>query len=314
MQFAESKYITGDQTDTCRLAETAYAREELHRTITDLLGTQDELVDERLGISLYRCTASMGPTSLLFKPSISIIPRGRKRVVLGTTTYLYDESRFLLTALDLPTVVQVLDASFESPYSSALIKLNLPMANQIIGEMDVIEPKPVTLEPGIATGPATASLLNVVSRQIELLKHPEDIPFLAESLHRELLYRILRTDAAAYLREVVRLGTQGNNVARAVEWLRHNFQKPFRAEELASIAAMSVSTLQHQFRLVTSLTPLQYQKHLRLHHARHLLLTEGTDIATAADKVGYKSVTQFTREYRRLFNMPPARDIRSLRT
>jgi AraC-like DNA-binding protein len=162
-------------------------------------------------------------------------------------------------------------------------------------------------------GETTVGLLGASIRMLDLLDTPEDIPFLAQLAHREMLYRILRTPQAERLRAIATSGDLGQRTARAISWLRANYAKPLRMEELASTARMGVSTLHHQFRALTAMSPLQYQKQLRLQTARQRMLMDGLDATTAAYEVGYESVSQFSREYSRFFGQPPIRDIKGLR-
>jgi transcriptional regulator GlxA family with amidase domain len=148
---------------------------------------------------------------------------------------------------------------------------------------------------------------------VDLLDAPHDIPFLASNIEREIIYRLLRSPQGAHLRAIATLGEQSNRTAKAVSWLKENYAKPLRVEELAGVAQMGVSTLHHHFRSLTAMSPLQYQKHLRLHVARERMLNEGLDAASAAFEVGYESASQFSREYSRFFGQPPMRDVKSRR-
>lgn len=281
--------------------------------IARLLDDHDDLVTSIPGLTLNRRTSVSAPGSYLYEPSLSMIVQGSKRVVLGDATYLYDESRFLLTAVNLPTITQVLAATPEEPYISILLTLDLVAAKQMIADVDLAERDAAAEGTGMATGPATAALFGALTRLIELLDTPKDIPILGDLIQREFLYRVLTSPAGARLRQIVRLGTQGNRIACAINWLRDNYARPLRIEELAEASGMGVSTLHHHFRLLTAMSPLQFQKHLRLHEARRLMLSEELDAGNASLRVGYESATQFNREYRRLFGAPPMRDVKALR-
>jgi AraC-like DNA-binding protein len=264
------------------------------------------------GLSLHRRTSMPAPASFLYEPSFAFIVQGEKRVVLGDETYHYDQARFLLTAVDLPTVVQVLRASDERPYISVKQVIDLELARDLIAEVDQLSNPPAVSGPGLAVGPVTPELLNATARLIELLERPADIPILARSIQREIVYRMLAGPVGARLRQVIEVGTQINRVSTAIRWLRNHFDKTVRIEELADIAGLGESTLHHHFRALTSMSPLQYQKHLRLHEARHLMISERLDAGSAALRVGYESATQFNREYRRLFGAPPKTDVRAI--
>lgn len=298
--------------DDARRQETQAIRAELVARISRILGETDELEAPEIGLSLVRRTATTLPTPYQYEPSLGMIVQGRKRVVLGDTTYLYDEAQFLLTAVNLPTITQVLQASPEEPYVSILWRIDLAAAKKLISDLDIDE-STVAPGAGIAVGPATKSLYDALGRLIDLVSHPGDAPILGQLIQREMLYRVLTSPAGTRLRQIVRLGTQSNRVARAIAWLRENYTSPLRVEELARVSGMGVSTLHHHFRVLTAMSPLQFQKHLRLHEARRLLLAEDVDAGSVALQVGYESATQFNREYRRLFGAPPIRDVKSLR-
>lgn len=264
------------------------------------------------GLTLYRVTEPGQPFSSIYEPSVSLIIRGRKRVVVGAAILDYDESNFLLTAIDLPTTVQILEASDAEPYYAALLRLDLERLRNIIVQHDVRPGATPQGEMGIAVGTATTELFDALARLVALMKTPRDIPFLATHTHEEILYRLLSGEQGEYLRRIALTGTQTNRVAKAISWLKQNYMAPLRVEQLAEIARMGVSTLHHHFRAMTAMSPLQYQKHLRLHHARELMLSEAADAATAAFRVGYESATQFSREYRRMFGAPPMRHIKAI--
>ncbi|MET0312790.1 MAG: AraC family transcriptional regulator [Hansschlegelia sp.] len=264
------------------------------------------------GLAVARLSSGGAPGSYLYEPSLCMIAQGAKRVVLGDVTYRYDERTFLLTAVGLPTIIQIERASEAAPYTSFQLHLDLDMARQLIAEMDVSGHEPVPTEAGMVTGPITPELFDAVLRLVGLLSRPEEIPILAPGIHREILYRLLLSPAGERLRQIVRLGTQSNRAAKAIGWLRQHFTRRLRIEDIAEQSGMAVSTLHHHFKAVTNMSPLQFQKHLRLHEARRLMLTENLDAGVAALQVGYESVTQFNREYRRLFGAPPKRDIQAL--
>ena len=164
----------------------------------------------------------------------------------------------------------------------------------------------------MATGEVTLPLLIAFQRLVDLLADEKDIPILAPLIKREIIYRLLVGDQGARLRQIASMGSQGNQIAQAVSWLKGNFKRPLRIDALAQQVNMSTSTLHHHFRALTAMSPLQYQKWLRLNEARRLMLTENQDASAAAFQVGYESPSQFSREYGRLFGTPPLRDITNL--
>ncbi|WP_298845318.1 AraC family transcriptional regulator [uncultured Salinicola sp.] len=300
--------------DQARREETAAIRDQMARQISTFVGNQMERETHLPGLNFFKVTTPQPPTPYLYEPSLAIIIRGRKRVVLGNTTYIYDASRFLLTAVNLPTITEVTDASPERPYLSLLMKIDLQMARQLIADVETLGPKAEIQHKAMATGPATVDLMDATSRLVRLLDQPHDMLHLGSLVQREILYRVLTSSAGGRFRDTVMVGTQSQRVAKAVTWLRDHYTQPLKIEALAELAEMGVSTLHHHFRKVTSMSPLQYQKHLRLYEARRLLIAENIDAATAGIRVGYESISQFNREYRRMFGAPPIRDVAPLRS
>jgi AraC-like DNA-binding protein len=251
---------------------------------------------------------------MTYEPGVTVIAQGRKRVELNRTTFLYDASRFLLTSIDLPVVSQVIDASEKTPCLALSLKLEMSVVRELLsrGEMQVAGP--ASLSPGMATGETTVEFLDACCRLVDLLGTPQDIPFLSGLIQREIIYRILRGAGGARLRAIATQGEQSHRTAKAIAWIRANYAKPFRVEDLAEIAGMGVSTLHQHFRSLTAMSPLQYQKQLRLQAARGRMLMDGLDAASAAFEVGYESASQFNREYSRHFGQPPRRDIQALRS
>ncbi len=289
-------------------------RAELARKIASFIGTEEKLVTEVPGLTLTRRTRPMPPGVGGYEPSLAVVPQGRKRVSLGGTNFIFDESRFLLTSLDLPIIGQVIEASEQKPFFCFLFKLEMPVVRELLSreELQASEPSADTL--AMATGEVTAELLGACLRLVSLLDNPSDIPFLSGLIQREIIYRILQAPAGARLRSIATLGDQSQRTAKAVAWIKANYAKPLRVEDLADMAGMGVSTLHHHFRALTAMSPLQYHKQLRLQAARGRMLMDGLDAASAAFEVGYESPTQFNREYSRFFGKPPMRDIRTLRS
>jgi AraC-like DNA-binding protein len=288
-------------------------RSELARKIASFIGTKEKLVTDVPGLLLSRRTAPTAPASATYEPSLAVVAQGRKRADLGGTTFIFDESRYLLTSLDLP-VMHVIEASEEVPYLCFVLKLEMPVVRELLSREETQAPEAPSDSPAMATGETTAELLDACCRLIDLLDTPLDISFLSGLIQREIVYRILRGPEGARLRAIATLGDQSHRTAKVIAWVRANYAKPLRVEDLAKIAGMGVSTLHHHFRALTAMSPLQYQKQLRLHAARERMLMDGMDAASAAFEVGYESASQFNREYSRFFGQPPMRDIRTLRS
>ncbi|MDR2689828.1 MAG: AraC family transcriptional regulator [Azoarcus sp.] len=302
-----------DAADIRRREETEPIRAGLAPRVAAFVGNLEERATPLPGLRFAKLTARKPPASYLYDPCISMIIRGKKRVQLGGTTYCYDESRFLLTAVNLPTVTEVLEASSEVPYVSLLMRLDLDAARKMIADMALQGANMPAGGTAMATGPATIELFDAVRRLVDLLDKPMDLAHLGTLIQREIIYRILTSPTGARFRETVLLGTQSQRTAKAIAWLREHYTQPLKIENLAKLAGMGVSTLHHHFRAMTAMSPLQYQKHLRLHEARRILLGENVDAVTAAVRVGYESASQFNREYRRMFGAPPIRDVAPLR-
>jgi len=250
---------------------------------------------------------------MTYDASVTVIAQGRKRVDLGRTTFICDASQFLLTSVDLPVVSRVIEASEEVPCLALSLKLEMPVVRELLSREEIQVAEAPSDSPGMATGATTVEFLSACCRLVNLLHTPQDIPFLSGLIQREIVYRILHSAEGARLRAIATLGEQSHRTARAIAWIRANYVKPLRVEDLAEIAGIGVSTLHHHFRVLTAMSPLQYQKLLRLQAARGLLIG-GLDAASAAFEVGYESASQFNREYSRLFGQPPMRDIRTLRS
>jgi AraC-like DNA-binding protein len=265
------------------------------------------------GVALYRRTKPTACYRASYEPSLSVFVQGRKRVNLGGHVYLCDGSSFLLSSIDVPAESQIVEASEQVPLLSMFLQLDMPTVREVISREELPDPETSVLSRGIAVGETTVGLLDACTRLIDLLETPEDIPFLSHLIQREIVYRILRTPQGERLRAIATTGDLSHRTARAIAWLRANFAKPLHMEELATVARMGVSTLHHQFRALTAMSPLQYQKQLRLQTARQRMLMDGLDATSAAYEVGYESISQFSREYSRFFGQPPIRDIKSLR-
>ena len=265
------------------------------------------------GLSLFRRDEPTPPANVLSEPRICVIAQGAKRALLGEDVFTYDSRHYLITSVHLPIVAQIVEASPERPYLGLILRLDQQELARLIVDSRLPAPKNRQSTRGMATGMMTAELLSAFLRLVALLDAPEDIPILAPNIKREIHYRLLMGEAGARLRQIAEVGSRSRSIAQAIEWLKNNYKAPLSIVELARQANMSSSAFHQHFRNVTAMSPLQYQKRLRLNEARRLMLAEPMDAATAAFHVGYSSPSQFSREYSRLFGAPPLRDITNLR-
>jgi len=294
--------------------EGAALRARLRSQLLAHLPEAGDHVSALPGLSLYRRDRPTEPASMLYPPSVGFVVQGRKRVVLGSDAYEYDAAKFVLTTMDMPTISSVLQANPSRPCLSMMLQLDFAMVQAVGGEIDLQGIAATNnAESGMAFGPMSTELLDAFARLLALADKPQDIAIMAPLVQREITYRLLMGPSGSHLRRIARQDPRRDKILTAIAWLRTHYAEAIRIEDLAEIAAMGVSTLHHHFSAITHMSPLQYQKHIRLHEARRLLLTERLDAASAAYRVGYESVTQFSREYRRLFGNPPIRDISLLR-
>ena len=289
-------------------------RAALARRIALFMGSAESRATEIPGLTLHRRTAPTAPCPATYEPSVTVIAQGRKRVELGPNIFIYDASRFLLTSVDLPVISRVIEASEQTPCLVLSLKLELPVVRELLSREEIQVAEAPSDSPAMATGATTVEFLSACCRLVDLLQSPQDIPFLSRQIQREIIYRILRSAEGSRLRAIATQGEQSHRTAKAIAWIKTNYAKPLRVEDLAEIAGVGVSTLHHHFRVLTAMSPLQYQKQLRLQAARARMLMDGLDAASAAFEVGYESASQFNREYSRFFGQPPIRDIRTLRS
>jgi AraC-like DNA-binding protein len=303
---------SGEQ--TLRRDRASELRAELARKIALFIGSSEKRATGIPGLTLHRRIAPTAPCSMTYAPGLTVIAQGRKRVELGRNIFIYDPSRFLLTSVDLPVVSRVIEASEEMPCLALSLKLEMPVVRELLSREEIQVAQAPSDSPGMATGETTVEFLSACCRLLDLLHTPRDIPFLSGLIQREIIYRVLRSAEGSRLRAIATQGEQSHRTAKAIAWITTNYAKPLRVEELAEIAGMGVSTLHHHFRVLTAMSPLQYQKQLRLQAARGRMLMDGLDAASAAFEVGYESASQFNREYSRFFGQPPMRDVRTLRS
>ena len=265
-------------------------------------------------LTIYRFSRPTQPFHGVYRPALYLIAQGRKLVMLGDETFSYDPSHFLLSAVELPVATHTLEATPQTPYLGLQLELDPRDIGALIAQTELPNPrgKPETVR-GLSVGCINAPLLDAVTRLLRLLEQPQHIGALAPLIVREISYLLLTGEQGDQMHLIAAMNSETRGIGAALDWIKTNFAEPFRVDEVARRAHMSRSGFHQQFKAVTAMTPLQYQKRLRLQEARRLMLSERADAATACFRVGYESASQFSREYRRMFGDAPHRDIARLR-
>jgi AraC-like DNA-binding protein len=282
--------------------------ERIARTIR-----KDGKVEPLKGLSLHRFSS---PTELLpglSDPAFSVIAQGSKELYLGEERYRYDPYHYCLGTVELPVVSQIIEASQERPYLSLRLELDPSLVGSVMIESGHTAPPSHADVKALNVSPLDSGLLDAVVRLVRLIDTPTEARVLAPLVTREIVYRLLMGEQADRLRHIAVLGGYTSPIARAIERLRKNFDQPLRIDDVAREVGMSVSGFHHHFKAVTAMSPLQFQKQMRLQEARRLMLGEHLDAASAGYRVGYDDASHFNREYKRLFGVPPMRDVERLR-
>ena len=275
----------------------------------------DGVAEPLSGVFLARVSTAGEPMHSVTRPSFCVIAQGSKETLLGESRYRYDAATYLLTTLELPRVSQVLEASPAQPYLSFRLVLTPDVVRSVVMEAGDAAPAANGNgdERAIAVSLLDAELLDAVVRLARLVERPEEARVLKPLITREIVYRLLVGEQGGRLRHMVVQEGYTPPIARAIERLRRDYDQPLRMEQLAGDLGMSVSSFHHRFKDVTAMSPLQYQKRIRLQEARRLMLNEDFDAASAAFRVGYQDASHFSREYKGLFGFPPMRDVQRLR-
>lgn len=265
------------------------------------------------GLQVGRILQPVPPSVHMAEACVCVVIRGSRSFTVGDDKVTQNEQAYLLSTVGLPSIVAIPDACPTSPYTALRIDLDLDLAREVMAAIDEKAADLALPVSPLVLGRMEPEFMDAVLRLVRLIETPRDIPFLSGLLHREILYRLLLGPAGGRFRQLLRLGAKGTRAAAAVAWLRDHFREPLKVGRLADVAGMAVSTLHRHFHALVGMSPIQYQKRLRLHEARRLLLEGGLDVGSTALNVGYESSTQFIREYRRLFGEPPLRDVKALR-
>ncbi len=295
-------------------SDTRAQLQSLTRIIDSLTPAPGDFPTVITGLGLFRREAPSPPVTCILAPSIVLVVQGAKEMVIGSDVYPYDTTRFLITSLDVPANSAVTLASADTPCLGLVFQLDLRTLTELIAQGDVPTPKERAVRKSAGIASLTSALLDPLARLINLLQEPDAIPVLWPLLQREIHFRLLQGDRAPLLRHIASVDSQGYRIAKAIDWLKLNYASALRVEDLAARVQMSAPNFHLHFRNLTSMSPLQYQKWLRLNEARRLMLNDHQDAASAAFKVGYESPSQFSREYGRLFGAPPKKDITRMRS
>ena len=263
--------------------------------------------------AIRRSRADTELVHALAQPALCIVAQGAKSVMLGQEVYEYDESRMIAFSVDLPVTAQITRASHSKPFLAFKLDLDPHKVAELVLK---VYPHGLPRAPegrAVNVGQVNASIVKAATRLVELMAEPMDAELLGPLVIDEILIRVLRSPIGVRVAQIGLADSGVQGIAKAVSWLRANFFQPMKVEELAELAHMSVSSFHQHFKSVTSMSPLQFQKALRLQEARRLMLSTMTDASTASWKVGYQSASQFSREYSRFFGSAPTRDIARLR-
>lgn len=288
-------------------------RAELAKIIENHIGQDGSQMTAIQSLFFSRSSNETEPTYGVRKPSLCIVIQGMKEVLLSQERFQCGPADYLVASVKLPITGQVTDASSEIPYLALKLEFTPSQILEVLREFKIGVDKKENTKRGMYVSKIEPSLLDAVTRLARLLDSPKDIPALAPLIMKEIIYRVLQGEHGGMLKQIAIEGSSTNQISDVIEHIMINFEKSFKIEELAEIANMSVPSLHRHFKEVTAMSPIQFQKQLRLQEARSLLLAESTDAADVAFQVGYESPSQFSREYSRMFGLPPKEDIKHLR-
>ena len=308
--------------------DMANRRAELAAIIERYCGTDGNHPTPIAGLTFFRHASPSTAACAVVKSVFALLAQGSKRVMLADEAYDYDQRHYLVTSVDLPLLAQITEASPAAPYLGLALELDARRIGELMSKIPPAAPSTAPrrqrglglkspwgarVARGLAVSPISLEILDSALRLARLLATPAAIPVLAPLIEQELLYHLLTGEQGGRLRDVAIKDSQSHQISRAIQWINRHFAQPMAIDELAGAVSMSKSSLHHHFKALTSMSPLQYQKTLRLQEARRLMLIEQLDAASASHRVGYESPSQFSREYRRVFGAPPLKDIALMR-
>ncbi|TBL79470.1 AraC family transcriptional regulator [Paenibacillus thalictri] len=296
--------------ESTRMEQTLQQLADLIRRHAPSNGTHPTAVS---ALTLMHAIQPSEPMESVYKPSICVVAQGAKTATLADETYRYDPSTYLVTSVELPIIGKIIEASPEIPYLSLKLSFDADVILDLIKETNHSASVASEACRGITVNRTSPALLEAIVRLIQLLNTPEDVPILAPLVIREILYRVLQSEQGALIRQFATIGTHAHNITQAIQRINRQYDRPLVIEQLAKSVNMSASAFHKHFKQVTAMSPLQYQKTVRLQEARRLMLTEAVQAADAAFRVGYESPSQFSREYARMYGRPPMLDVQELR-
>lgn len=291
-----------------------YTHDDLARLIDRYAGADGVHATPLPRLQLIRASAPTEPMIAPYEPALCIVAQGEKQAILGAQTLRYDPAKFLVVSADVPVICHISKASAAAPYLCLKLDLDLAALSAMMLEFGVEPARGDAPGPALALSVATPEMIDAAGRLVALTGDPQAARALAPLAEREILYRLMTGEQGDKIRQIAVSDSKLAQVSRAIRWIKQHFNKPFSIETVAAEARMSPSALHQHFKAVTSMSPLQYQKRLRLQEARRLMLLESLDAASAGHRVGYESASQFSREYARAFGAPPMRDIERMRS
>lgn len=297
------------------MSEQIYKQQdELAKLIEHHTGQDGAHATDIPSLFFYRHSNVTGRNYGVHNPSLCIVVQGEKEVWLARERFRYGPADYLIASVDLPVIAQVMEATSDIPYLALKLEFTPSQILEVLSDSEIRVGLKESTKRAMFVSPMKLSMLDAVIRLVRLLDDTKDIPVLAPIYTKEILYRVLQGPHGGALKQIAIEGSYTYRISHVIEHIKNNYNKSIRIEELAEIANMSVSSLHRHFKEVTAMSPIQFQKQLRLQEARRLLLTESTDATDAAFRVGYESPSQFSREYSRMFGFPPIEDIKRLRS
>ncbi len=265
-------------------------------------------------LQIVKCSAKTEPTHTVYTPCLCYIVQGEKEALIANKVYRYSPSQYLVSSVDIPVTGQVTEASKSRPYLCLVLEIESDVVYEVISNTSASAPTSAPSQRGFYVEKVNPDLSEAFLRLLRAMQNEDDMKFLAPSIVREIVYRLLSSKYGDVVRQLGIVGSQTQRISKVIETIRRDYASPIKIDELAKMAGMSPSSFHQHFKRVTALSPLQYQKRIRLHEARRLLSLDAGDAASVSFRVGYESPSQFSREYARQFGLPPIADLKRLKS